>query len=451
MGLSSIAMDDPPKHPPKEGTESPAEADEVQAGTGRRRRRPKGRKGPPREDHVGQGARLSDTVEARAERVIAELDGLVHALALEQGFTPSARAPSEGEDLVVTLSTGLGGSGDRGSARWLLEGLREHVGEAIRGATAFHQGHVYCFFTDQPRSPYSSPPHGVDVFAGYTANGKPAWIGFANLCLAQQEPRVDRIYADTPHVIALVQRQDALTGGLLPGFGRGSLAWHLHGQVACGLIPRDLDLKNRTGERVALTLQIIETRQRAGRGRLQLNVIGLSPLAIAEAAASAAPSSPAEAFRRLIRATREKVDALGRRAALATRRGGTFELAAHVDALLNRLRSDLLRVFKSRDHRTRHAEERHESGERPTGLALSDSLEAGQGRFLRDERRDTVVVLGPKQRVHVFSRVGRHVTSLELLPQEVARRVDSGRWSPLEPHAVGIFQHMLKTIRAGPA
>lgn len=209
-------------------------------------------------------------------------------------------------------------------------------------------------------------------------------------------------------------------------------------------MPRDLNVRSRVSERIALTLQIIEVRQQTTGNRLILNMIGMTPFEVAEIAAASDPTSSAEAFRRLIRATRERVENLGRRAAIATRRGESFDIKTHVEAMLTRLRSDVLRVFKSRDHRTRHAEERHQSGERPTALAITDALQTTDARLYRDDQKDTIVVLGPKNRVHVFSRIGRHITSLELQPHDVARRVDLGRWKSLERHAADIFRHMLK-------
>lgn len=119
------------------------------------------------------------SVDRLARDVVTALDRLVGALAEDQGFKaalPTKGAPQTTDDLVVSLATGIFGrtpSDIRESAQHLLAQMRERVTEAIRGATAFHQGHVYCFFTDQPESPYSAPPHAVDVFAGYAPNGKP--------------------------------------------------------------------------------------------------------------------------------------------------------------------------------------------------------------------------------------------------------------------------------------
>jgi hypothetical protein len=193
-------------------------------------------------------------------------------------------------------------------------------------------------------------------------------------------------------------------------------------------------------ERVALTLQVVGTREGSGGERLRLNVLGLSQDAIAEAAAAGDPSSTAEAFRRLLRATRGRIDAIGRRLVRARGEARERELAALVGALAARLRADVLRVFKVRDYRTQHAHARHSEGDRPTASALSDLGAAGDGHFFRDDHKNTVIALGPRGRVHVFSPEGKHVTSLEMQPGEVERRVDRGRWRPLERAAQEAFK-----------
>jgi len=165
-----------------------------------------------------------------------------------------------------------------------LAAVRERVNAATLGVSAFREGHVYCFHTDQPESPYSSPPNAADVFAGYGPTGKPEWVSFPNLCLARKEPRVDRLYGDPPEMLAFVQGPGELDAGLLPDFGKDSLAYKLLGQVVLGLVPEDLDPRSRA-ERVALTIQLVETSQPGLRHRLRLNVLGIAPAAIATRAA----------------------------------------------------------------------------------------------------------------------------------------------------------------------
>jgi hypothetical protein len=117
-------------------------------------------------------------------------------------------------------------------------------------------------------------------------------------------------------------------------------------------------------------------------------------------------------------------------------------------SLLGRLRSDLERVFRSDPRRTVHARERHLGGERPTAHALRDALDVGPDRFLRDSERDTLVVLGPRGRTHVFSaRDGRHVTSLVLGPGELDRKFGRARWRPATRPEVDAFRARLATER----
>lgn len=385
--------------------------------------------------------------EEAARKALAELDRLVALLAQEQG------APLP-DDAVVSLPIEVplargetGKQAPRGArVEALVADARVRLQEALAGATPFREGHVYCFFTNQPESPYSSPPRPTDVFAGYAASGRPEWVSFANLCLARKEPRVDRLYGDAPEVLALVLGPEDLASGeaeLMPSFARGHLLYRVLGQVVLGLVPRDLEPRSRA-DRVALTIQIVETSQPGLRHRLRLNVIGLAPDEIAAAAADQPETSPAEGFRRVIRAARARVDALGRQAALAHKQRQVLDLEAQVAMQLGRLRGDVLRVLKSRDYRTRHAAERHQSGERPTSLAVADALAATEGRFFRDEHKNTIVVLGPRHRVHVFTQQGKHVTSLELQPAEVERRLDLKRWRFLERVGSELFKDTLR-------
>ncbi|MFT7583342.1 MAG: hypothetical protein ACI9MR_005029 [Myxococcota bacterium] len=351
------------------------------------------------------------------------------------------------EDLALMLNIGLNARGKRAievRADALVQDMRERLDEVLRGATAFHEGHVYCFHTDSPESPYSHPTNVVDVFRGYSANGKPEWHSFPNVCLARREPRVDRLYGERPEVISFVQMAEELSGELLPSFGRDSLAYSVVGQVVCGLIPRDLDPKGRA-ERIALTLQIVETTQGTDSHRLRLNVLGLPPSAIAQAAADQDPRSPAEAFRKLLRSARGRVDALARRVQNAAVNTAPLDVTAEARPLLARLSTDIGRVFRGRE-RTKHAEMRHQSGERPTSEARRDAVDAPDKAFYRDTERDTVVVVGPRGRAHVFTYAGKHVTSLALDPGELERKDGLGRWTPLTSSAREAVRKTLRKV-----
>jgi hypothetical protein len=97
---------------------------------------------------------------------------------------------------------------------------------------------------------------------------------------------------------------------------------------------------------------------------------------------------------------------------------------------LRRLARTLERLGAQRGRRTAHAEERR-SVRRHSSNALQDAANASDDLFLWDEQRNTVVVIGPRNRVHVFSEDARHVTSILLQSGELDSRRRRRRWTPL--------------------
>ncbi len=95
---------------------------------------------------------------------------------------------------------------------------------------------------------------------------------------------------------------------------------------------------------------------------------------------------------------------------------------------LSRLRGDIERIFRSVRRRTKHAQEHHEQGKRPTQHAMNDLRRAPLDAFLKDTRRDTYVVIGASGRAHIFSETGKHITSLNLGPGELERKRQTSRW-----------------------
>ncbi len=412
--------------------DKPKQAGPQERPTSKPRHKQKRRKKPPA------------SPEVKAARILADMRGLLRDLGAELG------APRGGgfvvDEVDLRLSIPMRGGNDKAaaaSASALVTQLRERVAEVVRGVTSFAEGHVYCFFTDASESAYSSPPTPNDVFAGYTSNGKPSWVSLANLCLERGVVDVDRLYGPRAQVVALMQRADELSEGLLPYFGRGSLAYELLGQVVVGFVPLTLNPKDQSAERVALTLQVARTTLRTGSHRLRLNVLGMTPLEIAVAAAEGHERGPGEAFRRVLQTTRQRLDVLGRKARQAQRDGAPLDMPREVDALLTRLRADCVRVFKARSHRTQHARVRAEEGDRPTSYALTDADAAAETKLFIDTHRDTIVVLGPRSRAHAFNKAGKHVTSWLLDPGEADRKTDKRRWRQLQPEHVSEFRKRL--------
>jgi hypothetical protein len=170
--------------------------------------------------------------------------------------------------------------------------------------------------------------------------------------------------------------------------------------------------------------------------RLQLNLVGLGSERLAALAVGRDPRRGAERLRRTVQSLRRRLRGLSLEIAAEEGRGVAADVAARVHPLVARLRGEVQRALQGRGQRTAHAHEPHLAGERPTATAVQDALKAAEERYLRDTHRDTVVIIGPKSRAHVFARDGRHVTSLLLLPGELERRTERGRWVPLERREV---------------
>ena len=302
-------------------------------------------------------------------------------------------------------------------------------------------GAVHCFWCASSDCAHARPPSPGSVFAGYAATGKAEWVDFVQSCVDRRLPGLDGLFAEPPHPVAFVQ-QEELTGELLPGFGREDHAWRLRGQVVIGMVPADL--QRPKGDRVAFAIQVVETRRPQAPLMLRVNLVGMDSSQITAAASDGPARSTAEQLRRLVQGAHRLVKRIGRRAVMAEARGTEYDAEQAIASTLGQLRGDLVRVFAPQSWRTHHAAERHGEGARPTSKALSDAHEAGPDRLFHDTRRETIVVIGPKNRAHVFTEAGRHVTSLRLEPGELGRKTQRKRWQPLSAPKITAFRATLK-------
>jgi hypothetical protein len=125
------------------------------------------------------------------------------------------------------------------------------------------------------------------------------------------------------------------------------------------------------------------------------------------------------------------------------RDAGADELQQRVDGILSGLARRLERDRRARGRRTRHAERRHTSGERPTRKAVDDAREANAESVMVDEARGTLVVLGERGRTHFFSPDGRLVSSVRYGRDAIARKIKQDRWRPAtEEEAEALRAHL---------
>ena len=116
--------------------------------------------------------------------------------------------------------------------------------------------------------------------------------------------------------------------------------------------------------------------------------------------------------------------------------------------LLQDLAKQLQGRTRSAGRRTQHGLERSEQGQRPTSRAYPDASEASDNAIMWDIDQSTVVVVGQKGRVHVFTPDGRHVTSVVMQRAAIDRRRQQGRWRQAEPEERGEFRISIKRLVA---
>jgi len=311
-------------------------------------------------------------------------------------------------------------------------------------------GRVYCHWCRSFFCEHSAPPEPRCVFGGYTPTGQPTWPEFVSVLLERRHPRVDSIFHGNPSLVTLVQWGGELTKAQLPVYGKRSPVCRILGQIAMGYIqfPDGLWLPNDAGgprSPLAITLQAVEVGVHGHGAPLILNVVSKIP-----------DDSPAYQVFEESRDTR-LADALhASRQSLVEaslirmsrrRRGG--ERQRLVMAALQRLAKNLDRIFRQRERRTFHSQERHANRGRPASTALGDALQAAPDSIYRDVEERTWVVLGPKNRVHVFNDQGRHVTSIVYPGETVRARTTRGKWRAPQEAERTAFQEALR--RQSPA
>lgn len=376
-------------------------------------RRPPGRAHPPASELEEEARRL--------ERGLAAFAGLVR----RQLFGAGGPAASP-LDLHLDLRLDLGAAGLAAGG----EPLAEQVTRAVRAAAAegesFHPGRVYCYRCENSLCEHSVPPRPPAVFAGYGPTGVPQWADLAQFLLDCKDARVEELFQEPPAAVARVFYGRELKGRQLHPFGRASKRYDLLGQLVAGYFGSRQDALS------AVTVQAVESRQPGGRTRIVLNVVG-SP-----------PADPA--FSDALRAARLRVQAieedLARPGVTAERRS---ELLRRIPGWLREMGRSVERASRQHGRRTRHAEERR--GERrPTQSAERDAREAADASIYADEERGTLIVVGPRGRVHAFTPDGRHVTSLTLDVGALSRRLRQERWRPARKDEIAMLRKSLAIL-----
>jgi hypothetical protein len=337
--------------------------------------------------------------------------------------------------------TGVDGNGH--CAGQLLHQLQRAVDRHIERAATFPLGRVYCHWCRSFTCEHSAPPESRSIFGGYTATGQPRWPEFVSVLIEKRHPRIDDVFRETPAPITLLQGGNELASEQLPIYGKHSPIYRILGQVALGYLFLPV---NGSGKRapLAITFQAVEPRD-GGQG-LGLNVLGR--LQDGTPAYQAIEESSDSRLADALLTARRSLDELA--LFRSPRRGREAERKRRVFGILNNLARNIDRIFRQRSRRTQHSQDRHLERGRPASSALKDALQATPEAIYRDVEERTWVVIGPKNRVHVFNDQALHVTSVVYPGETVRQRTTRGKWRTPPAEEMAAFQAALKG-RASPA
>jgi hypothetical protein len=305
------------------------------------------------------------------------------------------------------------------------------VEDAVQAEAAFRPGRAFCHRCESADCRHALPPQPRAVFTGYTPTGLPRWSDFPQFCLDRRHEQIDRLYDARPAILTLEVEGHDLNADLLPEFHRAARHHDVPGQVCAGLFPlRGAD------EPIALTFQAVVTRRPRGRRHVGLNVIGGGPLGETALAETTPEEKP---WRAAVLWAQAQFEAISKQAG---RRASTPEpmFLRRVHGVLQGLARRIERDTRGRSRRTRHAQKRHLSGERPTRKAIDDLRRAGEEACLRDGRNDTLVILGGRGRTHFFAPEGRLVSSVHYPKETVEKKIRMGLWKPVAAHELAALK-----------
>ena len=405
--------------------------DAAQAAGGASAERPpravKGRKRPkPQAQERRRPARDSQHTAMQAVRALADM---AQSLLKIEGVDPLAMPRYLDLNLRVPLD---GGNDVRHAAGTAVEQILQRVREVREHEQALRPGAVYSYFSDSSHAEGCRPTEPRHVFEGYSSTGKPNFTDFVTMAIERKAPEVERMLAGEEIVITHVTMGRVLRTQQLAEFGGQSPVFKILGQVNAGLF-RTL---NDAG-RCAFSFQLLRGKTLEGRVRLRLHCVGaIDPMDLAD-----------PALMQILSRCQRKLDTEALRLEGKLKNGEVDE-EEFVLPLLQDLAKQLQGRTRSAGRRTQHGLERSEQGQRPTSRAYPDASEASDNAIMWDIDQSTVVVVGQKGRVHVFTPDGRHVTSVVMQRAAIDRRRQQGRWRQAEPEERGEFRISIKRLVA---
>jgi hypothetical protein len=479
-----------------DGAGAPATASptgEKKAGDRPRRDRPKRKRGP-KPDRAGRpergarperGGRNERGAKPQARRTPSEL--MVEALRDLASVYVGLRArtgfhsgPLDQGEVEFSFRLPLKQRDIPPVAESLMASLRSRLEQDMLAKGFLVPGRAWNFQSESFEDDICRPSDPRQVLVSYGQEGRPRFADLVTLAIERKHESVEQLLAGKEGAVAFVESGKDVTAGVVPTFDPSAASYVLVGQAMIGLFE-----SSEEGKRVALTIQVLAHKKgEDGKTRFHLHIVCSNDLVdlpdpnihrilkafsrqlgeisnqyagkVAQGAAKPAPA--AEAVPAAEAAPAPAAEATPEAAADAPAEGAEAAPAAPAPAaveaapvdpeemVLTALR-DLVRKLnhdaRNRDRKTDHARERSEESQRPTQFAFEEAKSARDHHLYIDNEEKTVVIIGKKGRVHVFSMDGRHVTSVIIPPAQVRTRVSQGRWRQAEPAERGSFRDVL--------
>ncbi|MEZ5988978.1 MAG: hypothetical protein R3F30_07615 [Planctomycetota bacterium] len=473
-----------------------------------RRKRPPRKRKPkpkgPRPEPAG-GPRPRNPLDLM-EQGLALLAEAYVDLRHRTGFRGPAGTANQGEvELGLKLPLRPGEAGR--AARRLMDSLRGRLEHEVLQSGRLVPGRAWCFRSDSYEDPSCRPLDPRQVLVGYGLEGRPRFADLVTLAIERKHEEVDALLAGKEGAVSFVETGRSVTADLEPAFDPAAAPWRLVGQAMIGLFQSNEEgrrvaltlqvLERKDGEdgRTRLQLHLVSAadlvdlpdpsihrilkgyqqrlnelaRQidgiRAGTGQPEAPAHGAStpeappasdpgagtaPDSDSDSVSDSAPASvpvseasPAPDAVPVPAASPASVPAASPAPVPETPEPGLQLVLSSLRELVRKLGQDA----RNRERRTDHARERVEQSTRPTQFAFSEAKTARDHHLYVDNEERTVVVIGKKGRVHVFSPEGRHVTTVVIPPSKVRARVAQGRWRHAGPQERGAFRDAIAAGR----
>lgn len=285
---------------------------------------------------------------------------------------------------------------------------------------------VYCYHCESYECGHSHPQNSMQVFYKYASNGLPMWIELSQLVVEQTGQWDVSLFSDSPNVRTVQLSGKEIHSDQLAVFGRNSETYQVLSQVAAGYFG------GNKGKMAVLFQAVLQMRD--GYSAIHLNTV------LAEHHrrdfTSFLQASEHQQVARSVRKMQKLLSALSGYTGSMT----TAEVRSQVEQKAEKIMSDFVgkisRVSRQRERQSHHARMRKQQN-RPVAEAMRDLNLVNEENIYHDTLRDTFVVIGRKNRVHIFSRSGVHITSIQLPSSSIQKRLKERRWQPLNPLQAG--------------